>query len=286
MVRDTLVIYGIVLIGDLNVSSKNRRWGIASKSALESGRKGAECRGEEHEIVLVWSVTSGKKIILMDGNTIYSSTGKRTESKFVWFSSDCDICIIAYAAPPIMPKPDWKQFEFLLRGKSFDLLPQIFQLGITSSIDSVKLSINSIERNKENIESSNDIDMEKQENFEGGYGANLARKKNASLLLNKECELSDKVFDEINPNEPPSLEDVFRGQRDSPPRQKKSMYDVWGRASDISAREGRNIDQYDFDMIDGGRRPLKLNSFRLRRKLKSPIQEQNVHHNYSALCDT
>ena len=36
------------------------RYGFADGAALRAGRAGPECRGEEHEIVVLWSVTGGE----------------------------------------------------------------------------------------------------------------------------------------------------------------------------------------------------------------------------------
>jgi hypothetical protein len=36
------------------------RYGFANAARLMAGHTGTECRGEEHEIVVLWSITGGK----------------------------------------------------------------------------------------------------------------------------------------------------------------------------------------------------------------------------------
>ena len=38
------------------------RFGYPNVEAIEDGKCGVEARGEEHEVSLVWSLTSGKKV--------------------------------------------------------------------------------------------------------------------------------------------------------------------------------------------------------------------------------
>lgn len=58
------------------------RYGFANTTALEEGAEGEDCRGEEHVIAFSSSMCSGKKIILHDGQVIYSSKGHRSNQKF------------------------------------------------------------------------------------------------------------------------------------------------------------------------------------------------------------
>ena len=54
----------------------NRRFGYPNREALAEGKTGIECRGEEHEVVIVWSVTSGKRQIMMDGKEVHYSMNR------------------------------------------------------------------------------------------------------------------------------------------------------------------------------------------------------------------
>jgi hypothetical protein len=48
-------------------SKREIRWrfGFPNQQALNSGVTGPACRGEEHEVVVLWSITSGKKVSFM-----------------------------------------------------------------------------------------------------------------------------------------------------------------------------------------------------------------------------
>lgn len=112
------------------------RWGLANKQALEEGRIGVECRGYEHEVTLVWSITSGKRLIIDDGNEVHFSIGRRAEGKFQHSWTGCNnhvFTIIAYASPPMSSRPGFKQFELLIDGMSYDSFPRIFELGTKRS---------------------------------------------------------------------------------------------------------------------------------------------------------
>jgi hypothetical protein len=274
---------------------KIRRWGVASKDALDSSCKGAECRGEEHEIVFVWSVTSGKRIVLMDGEKIHSSTGKRSESKFVWTCDDYGICIIAYAAPPIIPKSSWKQFDLLFSNKSFEALPHIFQLGhkpkieeSSSTVDSMTMDGSLKESYKELAEPSSTVNSgETDGSFEGDYKVKVVESikitHNASLLSNR-YEPSDKLLDEINPNEPPSLEDLSqKGNQDDSTTRNLSIDELWGKATDISTRQNSPKNIVDFESCNEVGK-VKYSPLFFRRKLPSQ-RERYFDHKYIELFD-
>lgn len=66
-----------------------------------------------------------------DGKEIHFSVGRRAESKFQhsWAAFNNHIfTVIAHASPPLKARPGFKQFDFLIDGMSFDLLPRIFEL--------------------------------------------------------------------------------------------------------------------------------------------------------------
>jgi len=48
----------------LAASKREIRWrfGFPNVQALNAGETGPTCRGEEHEVVIYWSITSGKKV--------------------------------------------------------------------------------------------------------------------------------------------------------------------------------------------------------------------------------
>jgi len=110
------------------------RFGFADVNAISNGARGMNCRGEEHEVTLTWSLTSGKRTVKFNNTEVHFSTGKR-EMKF-----DCSfpiqgnhiIKLVAHAAPAVIsPTNRFRQFELFHDGLSFFDMPQIFELGGT-----------------------------------------------------------------------------------------------------------------------------------------------------------
>lgn len=127
------------------------RWGTANTEALAEGKVGVECRGFEHEITLVWSITSGKRLIIHDSNEVHYSVGRRGESKFQhsWNYNEHIFTIIAYASTPLSgTKTGFKQFELLIDGMSYDSFPRIYELGTSGgSCSSISTSSRGKSRN-------------------------------------------------------------------------------------------------------------------------------------------
>lgn len=108
------------------------KFGVANPSALAEGKTGVECRGHEHEIKLIWSITSGKRSVVFDGQEVHFSQGKPLrENKFCfqWSEWGHSFYMIAHVAPPIPKSTDFKMFDLLIDGQSFAVYPKIYQLG-------------------------------------------------------------------------------------------------------------------------------------------------------------
>lgn len=122
--------------GKMVAQTKRRvrwRFGFSNAEAIKSGSSGTDCRGEEHEVTLIWSLTSGKRLVLMDGKEVHFSMGKPTSGKFQtsWTMRGNHVLkIVAYAAPPIKNRPGFKQFELFLDGMGFNGMPKIYELGV------------------------------------------------------------------------------------------------------------------------------------------------------------
>jgi len=60
------------------------QFGLSNDDALKKGMEGSACCGETHEVILFWSVRSGKRRILVDGIEKYFSVefNKRLEADF------------------------------------------------------------------------------------------------------------------------------------------------------------------------------------------------------------
>lgn len=109
------------------------RWGFANAEEINKGTKGVQCRGAEHEVTLIWSITGGKQHVVEDGKEIHYAGGNRVgKFQYCWAShNDHIFTIIAHATPPIGKQdPGWKQFDLLVDGMSFDNLPHIYELGL------------------------------------------------------------------------------------------------------------------------------------------------------------
>mmetsp|Transcript_4227 Transcript_4227/g.6248 ORF Transcript_4227/g.6248 Transcript_4227/m.6248 type:complete len:202 (-) Transcript_4227:2030-2635(-) len=115
------------------------RFGFANQAALEHGCVGVDCRGEEHEIICIWSVTSGKQTILVDGEETYRFVPKTGGSQV---KIECDfnfgkhhlMKMIAHVSKPVVPihhlnGSEQRQFDLFLDGCSFFEFDKLFELG-------------------------------------------------------------------------------------------------------------------------------------------------------------
>ncbi|KAL7563212.1 hypothetical protein ACA910_014486 [Epithemia clementina (nom. ined.)] len=123
-----------VASGKRIASSKRRvrwRFGLANPEALAAGETGTACRGEEHDVTLVWSVTSGKRLILADGQEVHYSNSRNPIFDFSWTMRGNHVLkIVAHASPPITPTPGWRQYDFFVDGQSFFIFPKVYRLGL------------------------------------------------------------------------------------------------------------------------------------------------------------
>lgn len=127
--RDDLAHFSLVL--------NFRRFGFPNKRALDDGQTGTECRGEEHDVVVVWSLTSGKRQISMDGKEIHYSTNRAGMLDFSWTSRGNHVIkVICHAAPPLSATPGFRQYDLLIDGQSFFTMPKVYELGIKGPIPS------------------------------------------------------------------------------------------------------------------------------------------------------
>lgn len=53
------------------------QFGFSSAESVAAGRTEADCRGEEHEVVLIWSHMTGKRQLYMDGREFHMSKAAR-----------------------------------------------------------------------------------------------------------------------------------------------------------------------------------------------------------------
>jgi len=123
-----------VASGKRIASTKRRvrwRFGFANPEALANGQTGTACRGEEHDITLVWSITSGKRLILADGQEVHYSSTRGNKLDFSWTMRGNHVLkIVAHASPPLSASPGFRQYDFYVDGQSFFVFPKVFRLGL------------------------------------------------------------------------------------------------------------------------------------------------------------
>jgi len=123
-----------VASGKMVATTKRRirwRFGFPNGAALDAGETGTACRGEEHDITIVWSIASGKRMILADGHEIHYSSNRGGEIDFSWTMKGNHILkVIAHAAPPLTATPGFRQYDLFIDGQSFFLMPKVFELGL------------------------------------------------------------------------------------------------------------------------------------------------------------
>jgi hypothetical protein len=108
-----------------------RRFGFANPEAIRSGQTGTACRGEEHDVTLVWSLTSGKRIVLADGQEVHFSNSRSNVFEYTWTMKGNQVLkIIAHAAPPLSPTPGFRQYDFFVNGQTFFSFPKVFRIGL------------------------------------------------------------------------------------------------------------------------------------------------------------
>eukprot|EP00536_Pseudo-nitzschia_multiseries_P017679 jgi/Psemu1/328614/estExt_fgenesh1_pg.C_17200003 len=123
-----------VASGKRIASSKRRirwRFGFANQEALATGQTGTDCRGQEHDVTIVWSITSGKRLVLMDGKEIHFSSNRNNVFDFSWTMKGNHVLkIVAHAQPPMSAAPGFRQYDLFVDGQSFFTFPKVFRLGL------------------------------------------------------------------------------------------------------------------------------------------------------------
>lgn len=119
-------------------ASKRRirwRFGFADREAMEQGKTGQDCRGEEHEVVFVWSYTSGKQLVLVDGNEVHFSKGSYTDKfECSWICKQGrQFTVVAHATSALFQSSGSNQFDLIIDGHSYWNMPKMIELGYRGS---------------------------------------------------------------------------------------------------------------------------------------------------------
>ncbi|KAL3816343.1 hypothetical protein ACHAXA_011443 [Cyclostephanos tholiformis] len=111
------------------------RFGFANPDAIAAGETGTACRGEEHDVTFVWSVTSGKRLILADGQEVHYSSSRSAVIDFSWTMRGNHVLkVIAHATAPMTAEPGFRQYDFFVDGRSFFTFPKVYRLGLTGGM--------------------------------------------------------------------------------------------------------------------------------------------------------
>lgn len=117
-----------------HISTTKRRvsfsFGFASLPALAKRATGPAARGVEYELVLFWSLCSGKRHVYLNNRLIHSSVSpNRSVQKFAYGfslgSNEHDVRIVAHVACP----SHGRQYDLTLDGQSFFDMLRIYELG-------------------------------------------------------------------------------------------------------------------------------------------------------------
>lgn len=161
------VSYSNKAIGKRFAASKRCiRWifGFSDAAALSHSNAGPDGREEVHEIVMIWSVTSGKCRITCDNKMVYESVGKKCDRKFgtSWNLQGTDHIIEVPAFSSVGADSINKKYDLLLDGISFFDMPRINELGLRNgptnetcdvsvSHESMSMRANTYEGGKEKV---------------------------------------------------------------------------------------------------------------------------------------
>lgn len=126
--------FSAVACGSRIASTKRKirwRFGFTNLEALDAGLTGQECRGEEHEIQLVWSITSGKRVVHVDNKEVHYSNNRGSTFEFSWTMRGNHVLkIVANASAPITATKGFRQYNFFVDGLSFFSFPKVYRLNI------------------------------------------------------------------------------------------------------------------------------------------------------------
>jgi len=106
------------------------KFGFMNEDAISAGRSGVECRGEEYEVTLIWSITSGKRVVLFNGDEVhYSLRPREGKFQYQWTMKGGHTIKIVGHALALNKRHNWRQFDLLIDGLSYFDFRKIYELG-------------------------------------------------------------------------------------------------------------------------------------------------------------
>lgn len=119
------------------------KFGFANERSVTSGLTGPACRGSEHELLFIWSLSTGKRQLLLNNKDLhYSESGQngwtsdRTwQHEFTLRDSAGGTFRITFVTQPVNRDiPDCRPFDLRIGGISYFRFNKIFQLGTPEMI--------------------------------------------------------------------------------------------------------------------------------------------------------
>ena len=86
-------------------------------------------------MTLVWSITSGKRLIMSNNQQVYIGTNKSKLFEYVWYDKNgTNLRIIAHSSQPMNGISGSRQYDLFIDGKSFFNLPKVYEVGLKGSV--------------------------------------------------------------------------------------------------------------------------------------------------------
>jgi hypothetical protein len=209
--------YSNVAIGKNIASTKRKvqwKFGISDGKAIVMGKNGAECRGDEHEVVMIWSITSCKCNILYDNKEVYVMISKRMEMSIeaAWAIEGTGhiMKVIAHAVKPFSAEAGkFRQFDLQLDGMSFFDMPQIYELGQKKSSHHQRttLPMKGIE-NRPTIKRTNEFTEDDLNESSTGYVPAICE-DNRKMIVRKESNISQTRSVAVEGKKAPAMVDLL-----------------------------------------------------------------------------
>jgi hypothetical protein len=133
-------------------------------------------------VTIVWSITSGKRLVLCDGQEVHYSSSRNNVFDFSWTMRGNHVLkVVAHASPPISPTPGFRQYDFLVDGQTFFSFPKVFRLGLAPNDSRATASPSSppslADRGARNFNNSNNYNN----------GASSTRSRESARIANLEA---------------------------------------------------------------------------------------------------
>jgi hypothetical protein len=111
----------------------DRSFGLTNLEAIMQGKRGEECRGEEHEVMLSWSAHSRKTKVYWNNNeisTLYENKTQKGVTEFSWKTQSEESLQVKVASDS---HSGLYYYDLVVDGKSFVQLPELKEIGMPAA---------------------------------------------------------------------------------------------------------------------------------------------------------